>query len=638
MKKILSLFAAVLFASSMMAKESVDFAAQGYTNQQAITSYAGTAFSIAFDKGTNSNAPKYYTSGTAIRCYGGNTMTFTATSANITSIVLTFGGSDGTNEISANVGKFEDATWTGDAASVVLTIGGTTGNRRIKAVDVYFAGETPAVVTYDTLNVADAIVETNKLDSGKTSEKKYFVEGFVVNAAQFSPSYNNQTFFLVDDPAAPDSLFQIYGALPKIGDDTVPVVDGDKVRAFGFLQKYVDKNKGNKVQLEMGNPAVEVLDTVPGQDRSLPEIPTISVDSALKIGSALADGGTTTEYYIIEGYVSHIDNFFSEDFKNETFYITDTKGSREFANDKAFYVYRGKPSPATEIGHDAKVSVKCIIKNYGGTIEPKDQNIAVTVLEASTFVPDTLTVEEAVEEALKVSADNAPSEEYFVVKGFVNSVATVFSSKYNNATFTMAQFPNEAEGVLKAYQANILKADSNKVKTQGAAPADLYVNVLGYLTKYQNAAQIVKGSHVAFVEAPNMDTIRVDAATALADGLALAVGAKSDRIYAVTDIVSSAEDEDEGLQSFSMADDFFEAYLAHVEEPIAAGNKVEVVGRLKNVDDIVVQIEGGKARIIYPEGIENIELTEKAQKVVVDGAVYIIRDNKMFNIHGAQVR
>ena len=38
------------------------------------------------------------------------------------------------------------------------------------------------------------------------------------------------------------------------------------------------------------------------------------------------------------------------------------------------------------------------------------------------------------------------------------------------------------------------------------------------------------------------------------------------------------------------------------------------------------------------EGIENIVLTEKAQKVVVDGAVYIVRDNKMFNLQGAQVR
>lgn len=38
------------------------------------------------------------------------------------------------------------------------------------------------------------------------------------------------------------------------------------------------------------------------------------------------------------------------------------------------------------------------------------------------------------------------------------------------------------------------------------------------------------------------------------------------------------------------------------------------------------------------EGIENVVLTESAQKVVVDGVLYIIRDNKMYNVHGAQVR
>ena len=44
---------------------------------------------------------------------------------------------------------------------------------------------------------------------------------------------------------------------------------------------------------------------------------------------------------------------------------------------------------------------------------------------------------------------------------------------------------------------------------------------------------------------------------------------------------------------------------------------------------------GWKANV---EGIENIVLTEKAQKVVVDGVIYIVRDNKMFNLQGAQVR
>ena len=38
------------------------------------------------------------------------------------------------------------------------------------------------------------------------------------------------------------------------------------------------------------------------------------------------------------------------------------------------------------------------------------------------------------------------------------------------------------------------------------------------------------------------------------------------------------------------------------------------------------------------EGIEEVVLTEQAQKVVVDGVLYIVRDNKLFNVQGAQVR
>ena len=39
-----------------------------------------------------------------------------------------------------------------------------------------------------------------------------------------------------------------------------------------------------------------------------------------------------------------------------------------------------------------------------------------------------------------------------------------------------------------------------------------------------------------------------------------------------------------------------------------------------------------------PAGIEHIVLTEKAQKVIVDGVIYIVRDGKLFNLQGAQVR
>ena len=39
-----------------------------------------------------------------------------------------------------------------------------------------------------------------------------------------------------------------------------------------------------------------------------------------------------------------------------------------------------------------------------------------------------------------------------------------------------------------------------------------------------------------------------------------------------------------------------------------------------------------------PEGIEHIVLTEKAQKVVVDGMIYIVRDGKIYNVQGVEVK
>ena len=118
-------------------EESVDFTAQGYTNQQAISEYKGKDFLVKFDKGTNSNAPKYYTNGAAIRCYGSNSFTVSSDYV-ITKIELTYGSSDGSNTISTDCESFSEKTWTGRSNSVKFTIGGTTGNRRIQGIKVTY--------------------------------------------------------------------------------------------------------------------------------------------------------------------------------------------------------------------------------------------------------------------------------------------------------------------------------------------------------------------------------------------------------------------------------------------------------------------------------------------------------------------
>ena len=56
-------------------------------------------------------------------------------------------------------------------------------------------------------------------------------------------------------------------------------------------------------------------------------------------------------------------------------------------------------------------------------------------------------------------------------------------------------------------------------------------------------------------------------------------------------------------------------------------------------EDGVIAIDLAEAQFVAcAEGIENVVLTEKAHKVVVDGVLYIVRDNKMYNAQGAQVR
>ena len=144
---VLALLLTLGVTTAWAAEETVDFSQQGYGNGNEVSSYTGTGFSVSFVAGTNSNAPKYYSSGSAIRCYGGNKFTVTSTS-NITKIVITFGSSDGSNAISTNAGTYSSGTWSGTSKSIEFTIGGSSGNRRIQKLTVtYDSGYT---INYNT--------------------------------------------------------------------------------------------------------------------------------------------------------------------------------------------------------------------------------------------------------------------------------------------------------------------------------------------------------------------------------------------------------------------------------------------------------------------------------------------------------
>lgn len=115
-----------------------DFTAEGYSDQEEVASKIIIPITIAFDKGSSNNAPKYYTKGTAIRAYGGNTITVSVDGGIISSIAFTFASGDGKNTISPSKGTFKDNSWTGKESSVVFTIEGTSGHRRIQKMAVTY--------------------------------------------------------------------------------------------------------------------------------------------------------------------------------------------------------------------------------------------------------------------------------------------------------------------------------------------------------------------------------------------------------------------------------------------------------------------------------------------------------------------
>lgn len=128
----------------------IDFTQQGYANAADVTEVVVENVTFSFAKGSSSNPPKYYTTGTAVRFYGGNTLTVSVPAgATLSSIVFTFGDNNMPTANPASTGTYAGNTWTADADtghSVVFTNPNSKGNWRFqKIVVTYSLSETSSV-------------------------------------------------------------------------------------------------------------------------------------------------------------------------------------------------------------------------------------------------------------------------------------------------------------------------------------------------------------------------------------------------------------------------------------------------------------------------------------------------------------
>jgi hypothetical protein len=170
MKKLFSLLTLALLTMSAWAATAVtiDFSAQGYENAADVTTLTLDGVTLTFSQGEGGNAPKYYTSGSAVRLYSKNTMEVSA-SENITKIEFTFSGNGTWTATSASVGAYADGAWTGKAQDITFTNdnSGTTQVRIQKMVVTLGEGGDDPVVPPTGATVFKKVTSATELVAGQ---------------------------------------------------------------------------------------------------------------------------------------------------------------------------------------------------------------------------------------------------------------------------------------------------------------------------------------------------------------------------------------------------------------------------------------------------------------------------------------
>lgn len=404
MKKfLLSLAALALCSSAAMAQTASITFSEKYSENTVLTDEVikiNEDVTVTFAKGSGSTAPQYYSNGTAVRWYAGNTMTVSS-SQNITKVEITFGTSDGTNEISANTGSFESPVWTGSAGSVVFIEAGSSGNRRIAGLTVTYGeggtvdpdqpgtgGEDNPPVTpgegedvtivwaeqgYDNAQDLTTFTQdgiTYSFSAGSNSNApKYYATGTAIRLY----GGNSMTLSVPEGTLMTQVVFTVGSSNPFNAASTASVgtfnVENATWTSTAGAQSVTFTQGGASGHVRIEKMVITLTEGTGGEtpDPDQPDQPaeTITVAEAL----AILEGGQTNVAATVKGIISQIDDV-SAQYGNATYFIKDA-----LTDTDALEVYRGywlngeKFTEGNEIEVGGTVVVSGTLVNYNGTYE-----------------------------------------------------------------------------------------------------------------------------------------------------------------------------------------------------------------------------------------------------------------------------
>ena len=399
-KRLTFLIAALLLTCGLNWAQTITWNAedQGYSNGLEISAVSfDSNVSGAFFKGSNNNTPKYYETGKAIRCYGGNYFTISTTAGNLTSIALTFGTGDGSNAITTDLGSYENGTWSGEAQSVTFTIGGTTGHRRIASFSI----------TYST----DAATVAMPVFS-PASGTEFGNEGLQVT---ISCETENTAIYYTLDGSEPDDESTLYTAPFTLTSTTT-------VKAIAF-----DSDDNTSAIATATYTYVDP--TAPG---------TLNNPYTVAQARAAIDAGTGTQGVYATGIVSAIPTAYNTQYSNITFNFVDNEDDEVFLQ---AYRCSGEEAADVAVGDIVVVHGNLTYHQNSQTYEFGQGCTLVSLthptgfVEAPTFSPAAGTFTEA--QTVTISCASANATIYYTLDGTEpTNASTQYTAPINVATTT----------------------------------------------------------------------------------------------------------------------------------------------------------------------------------------------------------
>ena len=196
MKRLLHLFfLSILLGTGSVAKAEevvINLSAQGYVNAQDVSTLSIDGITITFSKGTGSNGPKYYTTGKAVRLYGGNTLKVEAENC-INQITMTFASSyyPTSDNFNVNCGSATlgiTTIWSGSSETVLFTNTAPSGHWRLQTITVktQSAPPPPPVIEVNSISELRELEDGTKarltFERDNPGKIEYVHEGDVITA------------------------------------------------------------------------------------------------------------------------------------------------------------------------------------------------------------------------------------------------------------------------------------------------------------------------------------------------------------------------------------------------------------------------------------------------------------------------